>query len=104
MESADVTLMSSDLNGIITALNLSRLTMRTIKQNLFWAFLYNSILIPVAAGVLYPVFSALGGVPVSLQFLLGETGFMNPILAALAMALSSSSVIANSLRLRKMIA
>lgn len=104
MESADVTLMSSDLRGIITALNLSRLTMRTIKQNLFWAFLYNSILIPVAAGVLYPVFSALGGVPVSLQFLLGETGFMNPILAALAMALSSSSVIANSLRLRRMIA
>jgi Cu+-exporting ATPase len=74
--------------------------MRTIRQNLFWAFFYNTLLIPVAAGVLYPVFAALGGVPGGLTFFFGEVGFLNPMLAALAMAFSSVSVVSNSLRLR----
>ena len=100
-ESADVTLMRDDLTGIATALQLSRATMRTIRQNLFWAFFYNALLIPVAAGALYPVFAALGGVPGGLAFFFGDAGFLNPILAALAMAFSSVSVVSNSLRLRR---
>ena len=87
MESADITLMRSDVASVIGAINLSRATIRTIKQNLFWAFVYNILLIPVAAGVLYPVF--------------GEQGFLNPVLAALAMAFSSVTVVTNSLRLRR---
>jgi Cu+-exporting ATPase len=101
MESADITLIRSDITGVITALNLSRQTIRAIKQNLFWAFFYNVLLIPVAAGVLYPVFNAIGGVPVSLEFFFGEQGFLNPVLAALAMAFSSVTVVTNSLRLRR---
>ena len=100
-ETADITLMRDDLAGIATALRLSRDTMRTIRQNLFWAFFYNSLLIPVAAGALYPVFAALGGVPGGLTFFFGDAGFLNPILAALAMAFSSVSVVGNSLRLRR---
>ena len=100
-ETADITLMRDDLAGIATALRLSRDTMRTIRQNLFWAFFYNSLLIPVAAGALYPVFAALGGVPGGLTFFFGDAGFLNPILAALAMAFSSVSVVTNSLRLRR---
>ena len=100
-ETADITLMRDDLAGIATALKLSRETMRTIRQNLFWAFFYNSLLIPVAAGALYPVFAALGGVPGGLTFFFGHAGFLNPILAALAMAFSSVSVVGNSLRLRR---
>ena len=100
-ETADITLMRDDLAGIATALKLSRETMRTIRQNLFWAFFYNSLLIPVAAGALYPVFAALGGVPGGLTFFFGDAGFLNPILAALAMAFSSVSVVGNSLRLRR---
>ena len=100
MESADITLMRGDIDGVIHAFNLSRATIRTIKQNLFWAFFYNVLLIPVAAGALYPVFGALGGVPSSLHFFFGELGFLNPVLAALAMAFSSVSVVTNSLRLR----
>ena len=100
-ESADITLMRDDLAGIATALRLSRATMRTIRQNLFWAFFYNALLIPVAAGALYPVFAALGGVPDGLAFFFGDAGFLNPILAALAMAFSSVSVVGNSLRLRR---
>ena len=77
---------------------LSKSTMRTIRQNLFWAFIYNVLLIPIAAGVLYPVF--LGGtVPGFLQPVLGQHGFLNPIVAAGAMAISSLSVVTNSLRL-----
>ena len=102
MESADVTLMRGDLNGVLTALSLSRSTIRTIKQNLFWAFFYNTALIPVAAGVLYPLFAGLGGVPSGLHFFFGELGFLNPVLAALAMALSSVTVVSNSLRLRRL--
>ena len=100
MESADITLMRGDTTGVITAINLSRKTIRTIKQNLFWAFFYNTMLIPIAAGVLYPVFQATGGVPGSLDFFFGDRGFLNPMLAALAMAFSSVSVVSNSLRLR----
>jgi P-type Cu+ transporter len=101
MESADITLIRSDITSVITAFNLSRQTIRAIKQNLFWAFFYNVLLIPVAAGALYPVFNAVGGVPVSLEFFFGEQGFLNPVLAALAMAFSSVTVVTNSLRLRR---
>ena len=99
-ESADITLMRGDVGSVATALNLSRQAIRTIKQNLFWAFFYNVLLVPVAAGALYPVFQAAGGVPVSLEFFFGQQGFLNPVLAALAMAFSSVTVITNSLRLR----
>ena len=100
MEAADITLMSGDLHGVATAIALSKATMRTIKQNLFWAFAYNVVLIPVAAGVLYLVWGH-GGVPAGLQPFFGEHGFLNPMLAAAAMALSSVTVVSNSLRLRR---
>jgi Cu+-exporting ATPase len=90
MEAADVTLMRGDLRSVPQALALSHSTMATIKQNLFWAFAYNVVLIPVAAGALYPV----AFLPMMLRSL-------HPILAALAMALSSVSVVGNSLRLRR---
>jgi Cu+-exporting ATPase len=90
MEAADVTLMRGDLRSVPQALALSRATMRTIRQNLFWAFFYNVVLIPVAAGALYPV----AALPMMLRSL-------HPILAALAMAFSSVSVVGNSLRLRR---
>ena len=101
MESADVTLASGDLRGAATVIALSRAAMRVIRQNLFWAFAYNVALIPVAAGALYPIFAAIGGVPDALRPILGEHGFLNPILAAAAMATSSVSVVANSLRLKR---
>jgi Cu+-exporting ATPase len=100
MESADITLIRSDLSTVIGAFNLSRATIRAIKQNLFWAFFYNVMLIPIAAGALYPLFSALGGVPVALQFFFGAQGFLNPVMAAAAMAVSSVTVVTNSLRLK----
>jgi Cu+-exporting ATPase len=99
-ESADITLMRGDVGSVATAIDLSRQTIRTIKQNLFWAFIYNVLLVPVAAGALYPVFQAVGGVPGTLEFFFGQLGFLNPVLAALAMAFSSVTVITNSLRLR----
>ncbi len=99
MESAAITLIRGDLMGIVTAISLSKRTMRTIKQNLFWAFAYNVILIPVAAGVLYLAFGH-AGVPSGAHFILGEYGFLNPMLAAAAMAASSITVVSNSLRLR----
>ena len=98
MEAADVTLVGADLSNVSAAMALSRATMRTIKQNLFWAFAYNAALIPVAAGILYPVFVG-SGVPEALRPILGDHGFLNPILAAAAMAFSSVSVVTNSLRL-----
>ena len=101
MESADITLIRGDLRGLVTAFELSKATIRTIKQNLFWAFFYNAALIPVAAGALYPLFAHLGGVPSGLEFFFGESGFLNPVLAALAMAFSSVTVLSNSLRLRR---
>jgi Cu+-exporting ATPase len=85
VEASDVTLMRRDLSGAVAAIALSRRTMRTMKQNLFWAFIYNVVGIPVAAGALYPAFGLL----------------LSPILASTAMALSSVSVISNSLRLRR---
>ena len=90
MDAADVTLMSGDLRAVPRALRLSRETIRTIRQNLWWAFGYNVVLIPVAAGVLYPF----TGMPDMLRSL-------HPILAALAMAFSSVSVVLNSLLLRR---
>ncbi len=100
METADITLIRGDLIGITTAISLSKRTMRTIKQNLFWAFAYNSALIPVAAGVLYFAFGNTG-VPSGLHFILGDYGFLNPMLAAAAMAASSITVVFNSLRLKR---
>ena len=100
MESGDITLISGDLGGIVTSVSLSKRTMRTIKQNLFWAFAYNTTLIPVAAGVLYFAFRNTG-VPPGLHFILGNYGFLNPVLAAAAMAASSLTVVSNSLRLKR---
>ena len=100
MEAADLTLISGDVRGVSRAIALSKATVRNIKQNLFWAFAYNVALIPVAAGVLYPFFVG-GTVPEVLRPLLGEYGFLNPILAAAAMALSSVTVLTNALRLRR---
>ena len=85
MESAGVTLVKGDLRGIVRARRLSRATMRNIRQNLLFAFIYNSAGVPVAAGVLYPLFGLL----------------LSPMIAAAAMSFSSVSVISNSLRLRK---
>ena len=100
MEAANITLISGDLRGVVTAISLSKQTLRTIKQNLFWAFAYNTALIPVAAGVLYFVFGQ-SGTPPGLQFFLGDFGFLNPMLAAFAMATSSVTVVTNSLRLKR---
>jgi P-type Cu+ transporter len=85
MESAGVTLVKGDLRGIVRARLLSRLTMRNIKQNLFWAFIYNAFGVPVAAGILYPFFGIL----------------LSPMIAATAMSFSSVSVVGNALRLRR---
>jgi Cu+-exporting ATPase len=90
METADVTLMRGDLRSVPMAIALSKATMRTIKQNLFWAFFYNVILIPVAAGVLYPF-----------TFLPTILRALHPVLAAFSMAFSSVTVVSNSLRLRR---
>jgi P-type Cu+ transporter len=89
IETADITLMGNDLHSVPQVISLSKATMRTIKQNLFWAFIYNIILIPIAAGILYPF-------PDAPQFLRS----LHPVLAALAMAFSSVSVVMNSLRLK----
>ncbi|MGB5096442.1 MAG: HAD-IC family P-type ATPase, partial [Porticoccaceae bacterium] len=85
MESAGVTLVKGDLNGIVRARKLSRATMANIRQNLFFAFVYNTLGVPVAAGVLYPFFGLL----------------LSPIIAAAAMSLSSVSVVSNALRLNR---
>jgi Cu+-exporting ATPase len=85
MESAGVTLVKGDLRGIVRARRLSRATMSNIRQNLFFAFIYNSLGVPIAAGALYPFFGVL----------------LSPMIAAAAMSLSSVSVIGNALRLRK---
>ncbi|MBL4752712.1 MAG: heavy metal translocating P-type ATPase, partial [Flavobacteriales bacterium] len=84
MESAGITLMNSDLKQIAKAIKLSKITMQTIRQNLFWAFIYNIVAIPIAAGILYPSYGFL----------------LNPMVAGAAMSLSSISVLGNSLRLK----
>jgi len=84
IESAEITLLKGDFSKVLQAIKLSKFTMRAIKQNLFWAFAYNIVGIPIAAGLLYPLFGIL----------------LNPIFAGLAMALSSVSVVSNSLRLK----
>ena len=84
MQSAGITLLKGDLRGIVKAVRLSRQTMRNIRQNLFFAFAYNALGVPIAAGVLYPVFGVL----------------LSPMIASAAMSLSSVSVIGNALRLR----
>jgi len=86
IESAGMTLVKGDLRGIVRARRLSRATMRNIRQNLFFAFIYNALGVPIAAGVLYPVFGFL----------------LSPMIASAAMTFSSVSVIANALRLRKL--
>jgi Cu+-exporting ATPase len=85
IESAGITLLGGDLRGIVRARKLSRATMRNIRQNLFWAFLYNSLGVPIAAGVFYPAFGWL----------------LSPVIASAAMTFSSLSVIGNALRLRR---
>jgi Cu+-exporting ATPase len=85
LEACDIALMRSDLTGVVAAIRLSRRAMRIMRQNLFWALIYNLVGIPIAAGVLYPAFGIL----------------LSPILASTAMALSSVSVVSNSLRLRR---
>ena len=85
IEASDITLIKGDLRGVVTAIKLSKATIRTIKQNLFWAFIYNIIGIPLAAGVFYPL-----------------TGWLlSPVIASAAMSLSSVSVVLNSLRLKR---
>ena len=84
IESADITLLAGDISKLPEAISLSKKTMNTIKQNLFWAFIYNVIGIPLASGLLFPFFGIL----------------LNPVFAGLAMALSSVSVVTNSLRLK----
>jgi Cu+-exporting ATPase len=86
IESAGITLVKGDLRGILKARRLSRATMRNIRQNLFFAFIYNTLGVPIAAGVLYPAFGLL----------------LSPMIASAAMSFSSVSVIANSLRLRRL--
>jgi len=90
METADAVLIRGDLRAVSQALELSRATMRTIKQNLFWAFFYNVVLIPVAAGALYTI-----------EWLPDALRYFHPVLAAFAMAFSSVTVVSNSLRLRR---
>ena len=85
MEAADISLLRDDLRGVLKAIQLSHKTIKTIKWNLFWAFIYNILGIPIAAGLLYPFFKVL----------------LNPMLASFAMAFSSVFVVTNSLRLRK---
>ncbi|MCY3920612.1 MAG: heavy metal translocating P-type ATPase [Chloroflexi bacterium] len=102
IEAAAVALMHDDPRGVTQALAVGRATFRTIRQNLVWAFAYNLLLIPVAAGLFYPVFEALGPVPGGLRWLFGEQGFFEPIVAGFAMMLSSLSVMANSLRLQRL--
>ena len=87
MESAGITLLGGDLMGIVRARTLAKATLRNIKQNLFFAFAYNGIGVPIAAGMLYPVLGLL----------------LSPMIAAAAMSLSSVSVISNALRLRRVV-
>ena len=99
IEASDITLIHDDISNVGKSIALSKISMRTIKQNLFWAFAYNILLIPIASGLLYSVFHGDGVLP-QLRWALGEHGFLNPIVAAIAMSVSSISVVMNSLTLR----
>lgn len=97
MESSDITLIKGSLSNVAKAIKLSTATMKTIKQNLFWAFAYNTLGIPIAAGILYPLFHSGGAFGPILEW----QGLLNPMVASAAMAFSSVSVISNSLRLKR---
>ena len=101
VDAADATLMRDDPRIVAAALALARATRRTIGQNLGFAFGYNILLIPLAAGIGWPIFSAVGGVPGGLEWMFGEQGTFEPIVAAGAMMLSSLSVLTNALRLQR---
>ncbi|MCP4724578.1 MAG: heavy metal translocating P-type ATPase [bacterium] len=103
IETADITIVSKNLLVIPEAVKLSKKTLKIVKQNLFWAFGYNSIGIPVAAGILYPVYGSMLNVPglAGIVKMIAPGGFISPILAAFAMAMSSVSVVTNSLRLKR---
>ena len=99
INASDVTVINNQLMSVPAVIEVSNQTIRTIKQNLFWAFAYNVLLIPIAAGILYPLFTQ-SDIPTILNPLLGEHGFLNPIAAAAAMSFSSLSVVLNALRLK----
>ena len=101
MEASDITLMKGELEGVSAAIRLSKETIRTIKQNLFWAFFYNVVGIPVAAGLLYPLGLLVPSIYGTLAPVMGKYLLLNPMIASAAMAFSSVSVVTNSLRLRK---
>jgi len=100
MEAADITLMRGELDGVARAIRLSRGTISTIKQNLFWAFFYNVVGIPVAAGLLYPLSFLVPPLHMALSHMMGPYLLLNPMIASGAMAFSSVSVVMNSLRLK----
>ncbi|MED5450306.1 MAG: heavy metal translocating P-type ATPase, partial [Chloroflexota bacterium] len=99
IESANVTILGNRLFSIVKAIQLSKSCIKTIKQNLFWAFAYNMLLVPVAAGILYPLFTS-QPVPDFLYPLIGDRGFLTPVIAATAMGISSITVVLNALRLK----
>ncbi len=99
IESAQITILGNRLSSVAKSIQLSKSCIKTIKQNLFWAFAYNILLVPVAAGILYPLF-ALQAVPEFLSPLIGDRGFLNPVVAAAAMGISSITVVLNALRLK----
>lgn len=101
IEAADVTLINNEPTAIPRLISISRATVRVIRQNLFWAFAYNVLLIPIAAGSLHPVFAD-SPPPDYLRFVISESGFLSPVAAAAAMAFSSLSVSLNALKLRRM--
>ena len=99
IESAQITILGNRLSSIVKSIQLSKSCIKTIKQNLFWAFAYNILLVPVAAGILYPLFTS-QTVPDFLSPLIGDRGFLNPVMAATAMGISSITVVLNALRLK----
>ena len=99
IESAQITILGNRLSSIVKSIQLSKSCIKTIKQNLFWAFAYNMLLVPVAAGILYPLFTS-QTVPDILSPLIGDRGFLNPVIAATAMGISSITVVLNALRLK----
>ena len=101
VDTADAALMHEDPRSAARAILLARATRRTVRQNLGFAFSYNVLLIPLAAGAAVPIWAAIGDVPSGLQWLFGERGQFEPIVAALAMVASSLTVLGNALRLQR---